>query len=219
MKRIALGLAIAVARAFLIFVVGMGILSPILTGGAELDPGSPGGSVVVLVLLLLDAALTVGVGLVLVGKVDLRALGWRFDDPLGDIARGVIGFAFCACAVLVGILVATGSIPFAEVKAGIAQTPLAVRLLVIVIGVVAAFVEESLYRGYLQAGLIERTGPVLGIVVTAILFDVLHLNFRPASLVAKLGIGLVLGVLRGRDRSLLAPAIAHGLVWAVFGLT
>jgi len=216
--KIALALTICVLRAVLLFGVGMAVVAPALLGG-ELDPGTVRGALVLGLILVLDAGLTVGVGLLLVAKVGLRELGWRFDDALVDVARGVIGFAFCAGAVMLGLFIATGSIPFADVRASIVETPLEMRFLYVGIGVSAAFIEESLYRGYLQPALIARLGLVAGIVVTAILFDVLHLNFRPASLVAKLGIGLVLGVLRGRDRSLLAPAVAHGLVWAVFGFS
>jgi len=62
-----------------------------------------------------------------------------------------------------------------------------------------------------------RLGLPLAIVVQALIFDLMHLNFSPSSLVVKFLFGVIFGVLRGKDRSLLAPAVAHGLIWAVFG--
>jgi membrane protease YdiL (CAAX protease family) len=48
-------------------------------------------------------------------------------------------------------------------------------------------------------------------------FSLYHLRFRPTSLVVLFAFGAVYGALRERRGGLVAPAIAHGLVWAVLG--
>jgi membrane protease YdiL (CAAX protease family) len=58
---------------------------------------------------------------------------------------------------------------------------------------------------------------VPGILLTAVVFAFYHLKVSPQALLGKLVIGIVLGALRGRDRPLTAPAIAHVLLWAVLG--
>jgi len=63
----------------------------------------------------------------------------------------------------------------------------------------------------------KRMGPSGGVLVTAAFLSIYHLGFAPLRLFDLFLIGLVYGVLRGRNRSLLAPAIAHGLCWAVLG--
>ena len=93
------------------------------------------------------------------------------------------------------------------------------RALFFFIGLIAAFSEESIFRGYLQPALTNRFGSAVGIVVTATFFAAYHLQFAPLRLLSLALIGLVYGVLRGRDRSLVAPGVAHALCWAVLGAT
>lgn len=57
----------------------------------------------------------------------------------------------------------------------------------------------------------------LGLLGTALIFDLLHLNFSTSSLLAKLGFGLVFGLLRERSGSLVAPFVAHALFWVLAG--
>jgi membrane protease YdiL (CAAX protease family) len=81
------------------------------------------------------------------------------------------------------------------------------------------FVEETLLRGYLQPAFIARWGTVAGILMTAAGFALYQLNPRPYALAAKFAFGIILGVLKGRDRSLFAPAVAHALLWNIVGTT
>jgi membrane protease YdiL (CAAX protease family) len=63
----------------------------------------------------------------------------------------------------------------------------------------------------------RRFGALPGVLLGAGLFAVYHLDFAPASLIYKLRMGAILGAARGRDRSLVAPALAHFCNWAVIG--
>ena len=93
------------------------------------------------------------------------------------------------------------------------------RALFVIVGVAIAVTEESLFRGHLQRELTARVGFPTAYVLTACVYALWHFPmFRLDSLVARLGQGLVYGALRGRDRSLVAPAIAHALCWSFVGL-
>jgi membrane protease YdiL (CAAX protease family) len=91
------------------------------------------------------------------------------------------------------------------------------RLLFLIIGLDAAFTEESLFRGYLQPTLVHKLGFPAGLLVMAAIFALYHLKLRPVVLLGKLLLGIVFGLLRGRDRPLWSSAIAHGLLWVVLG--
>lgn len=217
MKKILHGVGLVVARALLLFVLGMGVIGEGWLGDDMFKSGWRSVALIVGLLGVLDVGLILRVGLLGLGKVSLRGLGWRFDRVGRDVALGVAGFALAA-GVLIAALLVTGEHTLPSLGRAIASYSITERLIYLCIAVFgAALVEESLFRGYLQGALTEKIGLAPAIIVQAIVFDLMHMNLRPASLVVKLVFGIVFGVLRGRDRSLLAPAVAHGLLWAVIG--
>ena len=137
-----------------------------------------------------------------------RDVGWRFDRLGRDALIGVIGFVGLGAGICVLMWAWQGVAP-PEFLAHVARMPMGRRMMALGIGLGAALAEETLYRGYLQ--------PAAGLVPTAIMFSLGHLSFTPLALVSHFWSGLVFGALRGRDRSLVAPATAHVLLWAVFG--
>jgi membrane protease YdiL (CAAX protease family) len=215
-QRIGHALALVVVRVVLLFFFGMGLLGSLMVEGDVFGGGWRSVVLVLGMLFPLDAGLVLWLLLLKVGRCSLRELGWRFDDVFRDVARGVVGFVLCA-AVLVAAQLMMGTSLDAQREA-LLEPSLMARLLFCCIAVFgAALVEESLFRGYLQPALAARLGLPSAIVLQAVIFDLMHLNFHPASLVVKFVFGVVFGVLRGRDGSLLAPAVAHGLIWVVFG--
>jgi membrane protease YdiL (CAAX protease family) len=211
------GLAIAVTRGVLFFTGTVLASRTILGEGVDPYSGSQAALVVVAVLLTIDA---VGTSLALwkVGGQTPRSLGWRFDDVLRDVAVGVAGFVVCAAIIATVIVVFLGHEGLVETLTTIRDFSLAQRLCFFAIGVFGASIaEESLYRGYLQPALVQRLGPVGGIVVTSLVFSVMHFNFKPISLIAKALLGATYGVVAMRTSGLLAPAVTHALVWWVIG--
>jgi membrane protease YdiL (CAAX protease family) len=91
------------------------------------------------------------------------------------------------------------------------------RAVFLAIGLQAAFVEESLFRGNLLPALARRMPAPVALVVTSGVFAVYHLNLAPIALLSKTLLGVLYGSLRGRDGSLVAPAIAHAAIWALAG--
>lgn len=210
------GLLIAVIRGVLFF-VGTVLVARSVVGdeGSPYD-GSNAALAVVAVLLTLDAVGT-NVALWRAGQ-NPRSLGWTFDHVARDVVFGVVGFVVAA-AILAGVIVAFfGADGVSETVDGIRDFTLRQRVCFFVIGVLgASAAEESLYRGYLQPALVQRLGPVAGIALTSIVFSVMHLNFKPISLISKALLGATYGALRHKTGGLLAPAVCHALVWWVIG--
>ncbi len=101
------------------------------------------------------------------------------------------------------------------------KTPLAaVETMIVAVGL-APVVEEWLYRGVVQQGLIAHLGRMGGILTTAFLFSLAH--FQPTSsaassfavFAATLPVGLVLGLVRLSTGSLLAAILVHASYNAV----
>ncbi|MGH9465195.1 MAG: lysostaphin resistance A-like protein, partial [Thermoanaerobaculia bacterium] len=79
--------------------------------------------------------------------------------------------------------------------------------------VAAPLVEEVLFRGFFFAGLVRsRFGPTLAIVLPAVVWTLLHLQYDAFDLSFVLVLGLVLGLARWRSGSLATCFVAHGFV-------
>ncbi|MFC6940649.1 type II CAAX endopeptidase family protein [Salinirubellus sp. GCM10025818] len=178
--------------------------------------------------------LLLSVGLVYLGftrwvGIDLRE--WWFDrrQLRGDLLWGVAGIVLVLVSTIGGTLALTalvpglapegaaGAAPAPTVAAG-AATGFAVNLL---LGwffgfAIAAFQEETLFRGFLQGLLQERYGRVVAIVGQAAVFALAHLGYYPVSawplLLVVFLVGIVIGWLVDRRGTLLAAGIAHGFV-------
>lgn len=75
--------------------------------------------------------------------------------------------------------------------------------------------EELLFRGAVQAGLVDHGGVAQGLLLTSILFGALHIpaNRRlvPWTLMA-MGMGMIFGLLYYWTGEILAPLVAHAMV-------
>ncbi|MUV56563.1 CPBP family intramembrane glutamic endopeptidase [Halogeometricum sp. CBA1124] len=195
-------------------------------GGYSTDPvflGFLGGIFLVLSVGLVYLGFTRWVG------VDLRA--WWFDRRQlgGDLGWGVVGIVLVLVATVGGVLALTlvfpGLTPVEE--AGAAPSPTVTGEAVAGFGVnlllgwffgfaIAAFQEETLFRGFLQGLLQDRYGRSVAIVGQATIFTLAHLGYYPVSawplLLVVFLVGLVTGWLVDRRGTLLPAGIAHGFV-------
>jgi uncharacterized protein len=205
----------------LLLMAVFGLLQAVAARGAEggFEPDEPSSRLFVLlgVAVLLQAGGVVGLGLILWGRESLPGLGWRSPRLFADLALGVLGFLVLAAVVLF-LSAALGS-PLRETLSSWLHQPTRVRLLALGIGCLAAFNEESLFRGYLQPGLVVRIGPAGGVFFGACVFALYHANFAPLALLGKLLFGLVFGTLAYRRRSLVPSGFAHLLTWCVMGFS
>jgi membrane protease YdiL (CAAX protease family) len=166
----------------------------------------------------LAMACVVWLGIVRLGRVSWSDLGWHTERLGTSLALGAAGTALLA-ATLLGLLAASVRLAPADLLSTLTGYTPAQRLLFLAIGASAAAIEESLFRGYLQPALIAKTGLVGGIAIGAAIFSLYHLFMGPSplNLFGKLLVGLILGGLRARRNSLVAPALAHFAFWQIFG--
>jgi membrane protease YdiL (CAAX protease family) len=75
---------------------------------------------------------------------------------------------------------------------------------------IPAFVEEMLFRGYLQRRLLERWSPIVAVAISSILFALMHMD-SIHHIIAVLPLGILLGVLAYRTKSIVPGVLFHGL--------
>lgn len=235
LQRRADGLAYAGPSPVLVFVAAilLTLVAGFLVGAAGVGPEGP---LAVLASVLISATVSLGlVGLVVVspGALSWREMGVRLPgqgegSALGDVAWGVtlaIPTLFGAgllAAILVAILgVAPESpIPPARDPAGVAVNLLAAVL-------IAPLWEETFFRGFATTAWARTAGHRAAIVRGALFFAFIHVvtlvgsDFGTAlrtALIAfavRLPVGLVLGWVFLRRRSLVAPVALHATYNAI----
>jgi membrane protease YdiL (CAAX protease family) len=95
--------------------------------------------------------------------------------------------------------------PLSENIAEILTVPL-----VILIPLLSSISEEIFFRGFLQPKLMDLTTPLIGIIITSILFGFAHLAYQnPLQIAIPFFIGLIFGFLLIKTKNILAPISAH----------
>jgi membrane protease YdiL (CAAX protease family) len=89
---------------------------------------------------------------------------------------------------------------------------------VLVVGVAPAITEELFFRGFIGRGLVARYGPVVGVLLTSLLFGLNHLD--PPHIAATFAMGICLHFAYLMTRSLWVPMLMHFLnnTWGVTGM-
>ena len=168
---------------------------------------------------LFEIGLVLGLWMRRYARLSFREAGWS-GLALRDVAFGVLGFA--GVAIVVTCVFAAESGPrdaIAYIADTIAHYTPQQRAFFVLMGVVAAIPEETIFRGILQPTLQEKVGRWSGILLTAVIFAVYHVHFAFALplIISHTCSGIILGLLRERTGTLWAPAIAHALMWIIFG--
>lgn len=174
--------------------------------------------------------INIGVGLFEIGvvlwlwmgryaRLSFREAGWN-GLAQRDVAYGVLGFALFA-SVVTCIFAADGGFKdaIAYIADTIAHYTPQQRVFFVLMGVIAAIPEETIFRGIMQPTLQKKVGRWPGILLTAIIFAGYHVHFAFAlpRIISHICWGLILGLLRERTGTLWAPGIAHALMWIIFG--
>lgn len=152
--------------------------------------------------------------------IPIASLGLPVDALLTrDLGRGfLVGGAVIGVAVL--LLVLTGALRWTVAPGGMAAVPILLSLLrMSVFLAVAALAEELLFRGYPFLVLAGARGPVTAVVVTSLLFSLLHTANPGFAWLGALNIalaGALLGVAFWRTRSLwFATGVHLGWNWVM----
>lgn len=177
------------------------------------------------IVFLVGSFLLLSVGLTYFGftrwvGVDI-SLWWSFNKKRlwGDIGWGVLGFiagfivnmAFALLALQIGL------IPQEAVVSQPSQSPLVDWVLSVFFGfAIAAFQEETIFRGFLMEVLQKRFSVVWSVILQALVFSLAHLGYIPLEIwvffLLAFIFGLLFGALRVKRGSLMSPWIAHGLI-------
>ncbi|MGD9497934.1 MAG: CPBP family glutamic-type intramembrane protease [Armatimonadota bacterium] len=213
---------IAEAVAVLIFaMVAGGVLLPPTVGTGA---GAPGEREVQALIFaaqyLLVATATVGLIVYRVRRRSsrpLRVLGMRFRGMARLVAIGVAGYAvfvtlLMALTAALSSLLGPGGLPLAQTTeeiVGAARSPGEVALYLVLVGMIAPIVEETIFRGYVYGGLRRFLSPRRAIIAGGVVFAAAHLNAESFLMVGL--IGAMLCYLYERTRSLVPGMVAHGL--------
>jgi membrane protease YdiL (CAAX protease family) len=196
----------------------------------------PGGPAAVLVSVVISAAVSLGlIGLVVVspGSLSWREMGFRLPGPgegsaVADVAWGIalavptlLGAGLLA-AVLIAIF---GVVPESPLPAARDPAGVAVNLLAAV--VIAPLWEEAFFRGFATTAWDRAAGARAAILRGAVFFALIHVltlggtDFATAirtaliAFAARLPVGLVLGWIFLRRRTLVAPIALHAAYNAI----
>ena len=85
--------------------------------------------------------------------------------------------------------------------------------LIVIVAVLPGFVEELLFRGYLQSRLLRRWPPVLAVGVSSLVFSAAHLD--PLHVLGVIPLGLWLGIIAWRAESVWPAILCHAVNNAV----
>ena len=160
-----------------------------------------------------------GVLMIRVGRLHAADLGVTLRGWPRQLGLGIAGFVAISALMLGWIAIIDGADAARQMWGQVASYTPAQHAGFLVTGLLAASIEEPLFRGYLQPALMARFGSAAGLVLTMVLFHVGHHTDWPT--LGRIGslaiVGLGFGVLRWQRRPLLAPFTAHTLVWVVWG--
>lgn len=218
----ALGLACLLIIGHYIAMFGVGGPLAILLGihdRREIWQAPPAAFIINIGVGLFEIGLVLGLWMRRYARLSFREAGWS-GLALPDVAYGVLGFALFA-SVVTGVFAAESGFKdaIAYIADTIAHYTPQQRAFFVLMGVIAAIPEETIFRGILQPTLQKQVGRWPGLVLTAVIFALYHVHFAFAlpRIVSHLCWGLILGLLRERTGTLWAPAIAHALMWIIFG--
>ena len=154
------------------------------------------------------------------GRWTPATIGVRAGDLGAGLAHGVVGFAailpVCMAALMVNaVLMHLLKAPVTPhpVLEAILKTPdlWAFAFAGVMAVVIAPLAEEFLYRGILLMTLVRHVGIVPALVVSSAVFAAAHFTAEPQALLPLFCLGMALGYIAYRTRSLVAPIIAHAL--------
>jgi membrane protease YdiL (CAAX protease family) len=155
----------------------------------------------------------------------------RYDEsvffPLGSrctvrsgtlLILGISGFLLSLAVNVMASLTHTPNVRM-EVLNQLERQPIILALFGLMAVTITPLFEELVFRGFLQPVFSRTFGAVGGIVLTALLFGLLHLFqykfvWQYSALVSF--VGLVLGVVRDRTRSIIPSTVVHACYNAVF---
>lgn len=151
-----------------------------------------------------------------VEKIDLtgEALGlnWNKQSLWLSLLGAILAFLFFVASFLTDSIINPNRFSVLELMKDI-SIPIVIQNLFFYLGL--GFGEEIVFRGYVQIRLIERWRTILGIVITAVLFVLLHqvsYNLSPIIILSGVMLWTSVGALYYLSKSLYFVIVFHGLL-------
>jgi uncharacterized protein len=149
------------------------------------------------------------------GKPVFRALGWQ-KPGVNLVWMAVGGVVLAFVLSLLGTALKTPKVPLPFEK--LTNTPGMLVFFGLIAVILAPIFEELFFRGFIQPVLSRTMGAVAGVVITAVLFGLLH-GFE-YSWVWQYAVfislaGIIFGWLRARTDSVIPSIVMHGFFNAV----
>ena len=139
----------------------------------------------------------------------LQAVGWKWPAFPAAIGLAILGVATAVTANVVSRHV---DIPPDAPILEMMKDRVVVEMFLAFGILVAPFAEEFYFRGLLYPALQRRVGAVASVIITSVLFALMHASQLANSLgpvVVLLIVGILLTIIRARTGSLAAPFIVH----------
>jgi hypothetical protein len=203
---------VALLILFVVIGLGLGVFVQVLLPAVGVEVPLEAGWLLTAIALPFHATAVFGLTWLLrrfLDRRDLDSMGISTPER-GWSASPLVGLAIGAATALlpVAVLVAMGTLRFAG------DGTLLVPLVVLPVLVVAAFEEELIFRGYLLSNMLDIDRPVVGVVLTSVIFVGMHTlnpNFWDSPVNAlNIGLaGLLLAVSRLLSRNLWFPTALH----------
>nr|MBN1229689.1 CPBP family intramembrane metalloprotease [Anaerolineae bacterium] len=139
-------------------------------------------------------------------------LDWRRNSYLAILLGVALSLLLSFTSILIGTLLgSTGT----SLDASIRRVSVPVIFQDIVLWLAMGFGEEIVFRGYVQARLVERYGATYGVTATAVIFVLLHqISYRlsPVIILSGVMLWITIGTLYHLSKSLYLVIIFHGML-------
>jgi membrane protease YdiL (CAAX protease family) len=146
-------------------------------------------------------------------RESVRQVGWTFEHGWREIALGLALFApiFVGTGILENLLQSVGfSVPATPLPSLTAPRDLGDLLLAVVLVVVVALAEETIFRGYLTLRFENLTASrTVAVLMSAFIFMLGHGYEGTAGVLTVGALGLVYAIIYRWRQSLVAPIVLH----------
>ncbi len=145
------------------------------------------------------------------GASVLTSIGLRLEKPIIQyMTDGILcGMLILVLGWLLGLLISYFHLPHQEPYEAFPKNQ--IWLISILAIIIAPFLEEIIFRGFLQSTLYRYMSPVFSILFTALIFMLFHTTYYGHRLaLTYVGLmGLILGVFRKKTNSVIPGMVGH----------
>ena len=137
-------------------------------------------------------------------------LDWRRNSPLLILMGTVLAFLLFIAYMLIGHLLGSSG---SSLSASLMGVGIAIFFQKFILYIGMGFGEEVVFRGYVQTRAVARLGVGWGVLVTAVVFTLLHqitYNLSPVTALSGIMLWITIGVLYHLSKSLYLVGVFHG---------